>query len=234
MADRTRYYLAKTDFYSGDFEFSRIQLRALERTNTSFFANDALQLRLWMQTGIQKDSVSQEMTAFSRAVYYAETGQPDKALAALMTILRQGQGVPLRPESYQLAADIIRKKNPKIAWYLLTDALNEVTQSAGRERLMWDAALLTDGMEKFLSDSPGLVLQESIIPLAQWLVEKEQELRPQLLLPDGQLRADVTVTVTRSDVIRMYESILMEFPQGFYAQRVRDRLLELQKETETI
>lgn len=36
LAEKNRYYLALTDFFSGDYEFAKIQLNALERQSTSF------------------------------------------------------------------------------------------------------------------------------------------------------------------------------------------------------
>src|SRR5690606_5847661 len=65
LAEKTRYFLALTDFYAGDYEFAEIQLKALGRQNTSFYANDALELRLWLQEGNIGDSTFAELHAFA-------------------------------------------------------------------------------------------------------------------------------------------------------------------------
>ncbi|MEX1062957.1 MAG: tetratricopeptide repeat protein, partial [Balneolaceae bacterium] len=50
-AEKSRYFLSLTDFFSGDFEFALLQLGELERRNGSYFANDGLKLRMWIQKG---------------------------------------------------------------------------------------------------------------------------------------------------------------------------------------
>ncbi|MEX2396988.1 MAG: tetratricopeptide repeat protein, partial [Balneolales bacterium] len=122
LADKTRYYLALTDFFSSDYDFSQIQMRALERQNTSFFANNALRLRLWIQEGINADSTTTELDAFSKAQYhYQITGQTDKAIEILSPLLINSNNHPLFGEAMLLATSIIRDENSSIAYNLIND-----------------------------------------------------------------------------------------------------------------
>ncbi len=88
MAEKTRYFLALSDFYSGDYEFSAIQLKSLGRQYTSYYANDALELRLWLQTINAMDSTAQLNVAFPRAMLEELKGNNTKAEVALWEIAR--------------------------------------------------------------------------------------------------------------------------------------------------
>lgn len=78
VAEKTRYFLALTDFYAGDFEFATIQLKSLGRNNTSYYANDAIQLRLWLQDGLSTDSTGSNLSTFSNAVFLKTMGRQNR------------------------------------------------------------------------------------------------------------------------------------------------------------
>ncbi len=59
-AEKSRYYLGLGDFYHTDFSYARLQLRALERINHSWHANDALHLRYLIQQAHDTDSLAQD------------------------------------------------------------------------------------------------------------------------------------------------------------------------------
>lgn len=62
-----RYFLSLNDFFAGDFEYAKIQLRAIERQSTSFYANESVDLRNLIRKGMQKDSATTELIQLSKA-----------------------------------------------------------------------------------------------------------------------------------------------------------------------
>lgn len=114
MLEKSRYFLALNDFYAGDFEFAKIQLKSVERQPTSFYANDAVQLRNWIRKGMQKDSVLPELVIFSKALF-AKSRTEYKAsfdiLSSNFETLNQ-----LQDEAAEIIVDFYRKKDPKEAY----------------------------------------------------------------------------------------------------------------------
>ena len=219
LADKTRYYLALSDFYSGDYDFARIQLRALERQNTSFFANNALQLRLWIQEGVNADSTTNQLDSFSKASFYHHViGEPDKAMQALAPLLSEHANHPLNGEAVLLASSIVRYKNASAAYHLLNltsgTARSSQTQYAtlnpvSMERIFWERARLADHV--YFNQSTRLAELPELSHIPEELTYDRES--PQL--------------ETLDEVITAYEDLLMDYPQGFYADQARARIREL-------
>lgn len=114
MLEKSRYYLALTDFYAGDFEFAKIQLKSVERQPTSFYANDALILRNRIRKGMEKDSVLPELEIFSKAVY-AFSRNEYKASFDLLSSNFENLN-QLQDEAALLIVDIYRKTEPEKAF----------------------------------------------------------------------------------------------------------------------
>ena len=70
LSEKARYYLSLSDFFAGDFEFAEVQLSSLERRNTSYFANNAIQLRMWIKNGTRMDSTAKDLKVFSNALNF--------------------------------------------------------------------------------------------------------------------------------------------------------------------
>jgi hypothetical protein len=134
MAEKTRYFLALSDFYSGDYEFSAIQLKSLGRQYTSYYANDALELRLWLQAINAMDSTAQVHVAFPRAMLEELKGNNTKAEAMLWEIARN-QSNPFSGYSYvvlySLGADL-EEYVTSLDKYLVDQKNTPL-----REQLMW-------------------------------------------------------------------------------------------------
>ena len=86
MAEKSRYFLALVDFFAGDFEFSAIQLKSLGRQYSSYYANDALALRLWLQKISSVDSTNTLVVEFPSAVRLIHQGRLDSAQTKLWQI----------------------------------------------------------------------------------------------------------------------------------------------------
>ncbi|MFN1834326.1 tetratricopeptide repeat protein [Balneola sp. MJW-20] len=139
LAQKTRYFLALSDFFAGDYEFAKIQLKSLGRQNTSYYANDALQLRLWIQKGLSSDSTGTILDTFSNAYYLTQTGQKDSAKVIYYSMLDSNE--------YAVIHDDIMILMPQYnidatAYYLSDNAMEDLFtgQGSGLENLMWNRA----------------------------------------------------------------------------------------------
>lgn len=210
MKEKTRYFLALTDFFSGDYEFAELQLGALERQTVSFFANDALQLRIWIQKGMAADSTGQMLKPFASAVEQFELGRYKEADEMLQPVLAE----PYHPLAEEALMQLSRNITPQHAastYGALNQHLEKFTGASGlRERLLWERAHIADQLLA-ANDPAGLDWGNSD---GASTVETDW--------PDD-------VSVSTDEVIDFYEKILMDFPNGFYAPFARDRIRELQE-----
>lgn len=143
LAEKTRYFLALTDFFSSDYEFSTIQLKTLGRQNTSYYANDALQLRLWIQEGLSADSSGKSIRPFAEAYFNTLTGNYEDAKNMLLTYLEESPEAPLYDD-----AVLLLSKNPSHNAHSTYNLTNQVLIQnkviSNRERLMWERAKFAD------------------------------------------------------------------------------------------
>lgn len=154
IAEKTRYFLALTDFYAGDFEFATIQLKTLGRNNTSFYANDALALRLWLQDGLSIDTTGSNLKTFAEAVFLDNNGKTRQGAEIFSDIITD-------PEFYALKDDAILfyVQSPYIPdedkYTALNNFLTAGSESPVKEKLLWEKALLSER----LGDSTQLSVQ---------------------------------------------------------------------------
>lgn len=143
LAEKTRYFLALTDFFSGDFEFATIQLKTLGRQNTSYYANDALELRLWIQEGLNADSTGALLEPFAKAVFESITGDYMASKEILLEMINSDPNSPLYDELLVLISE-----NPTVdiskSLDLYIAHLNSNAISSNKERLMWERAKYAD------------------------------------------------------------------------------------------
>lgn len=230
-AERTRYFLALNDFYTGDFEFAAIQMRPLERLSTSYYANDALKLRLWIQEGRIDDEPTDELKRFSRARFLFDTGNVEEAIEQVLPLITTTQNVPLRGEALLLGADYLRTVNAGVTFSMLDKSLKGGFNGPQRERLMWERARIADGISKLLSSNESIVLDEvtgKLTPLFEWTQTSGD--CTVFLRCYTQPIQNTTASDRTEQVFTLYEDILFEYPQGFYADAIRNRLREIQSE----
>ena len=165
MAEKTRYFLALADFYSADYEFSAIQLKSLGRQYTSYYANDALELRLWLQAINAMDSTAQVNVAFPKVMLEELKGNITKAEAMLWDIARN-QSNPFSDysfvELYSLGANL-EEYVTSLDKYLVDQKNTPL-----REKLMWLRAqaalhLNTQDSSSVSSDALYLYYEELIL-----------------------------------------------------------------------
>ncbi len=157
IAEKTRYFLALTDFFSEDYEFATIQLKSLGRQNTSYYANNALELRLWIHEGLNFDSTGTILKPFAEAIYETTIGNDALAKEKLLAALNIEPRIPLYD-------DVLLKlsTNPEFSpeeSYTLTNAFVEANSAdANRERLMWERAKFADEALQKSEKDPAYVI----------------------------------------------------------------------------
>lgn len=209
LSEKSRYYLSLSDFFAGDFEFAQIQLQSLERRNTSFYANNAVKLKMWIKNGTRLDSTHTALKEFSEGLRLIHTGRYDEALSSTAEIINS----PAHPFSDDLAIELSRQLPDRYESLLLQIFEKQVAnnmQSPLRERLMWERATLA----KRLLGSNG--------ELAERNGTEYEELLDRQHIAISEL--------SKSDVYEMFEEILIEFPDGFYARFARQKLQESTQE----
>ncbi|WP_445664818.1 tetratricopeptide repeat protein [Fodinibius sp. AD559] len=211
LAEKNRYYLALTDFFAGDYEFAKIQLDALERQTTSYYANDAVKLRLWIQKGLQADSTGAKIEPFANLIEYLSRGEQQQSIAILEQLFQKDRYNPLI--GYALLEITTEKKKQNAAFIyraLSTYLETQGSNSALQEQLMWAKTRIADQL-----------ITNSDINLGQSQSPAKQN---QLL---G--NKDIKIPQTVDQLLPLYEKLLLQFPNGFYATFARDRIQELEE-----
>lgn len=217
LAEKSRYFLALNDFYNGDFEFAAIQMRPLERLSTSFYANDALRLRLWMQEGYTEEQASEELQWFAKARYLFDSGQSSEAISVITPLVTANFDRPLRGEAVLMTANYLRTINPSVTVDLLSKIVDSGFTGAQRERLLWERVRITDGIMHAQQPPVSTTIPNEMAAIMEW-TQSTRETR-------SQIPSDFDAV---AHVSRLYEDLLFEFPMGYYADAVRTRLRELQ------
>ncbi|MDZ7659771.1 tetratricopeptide repeat protein [Fodinibius sp.] len=211
LAEKNRYYLALTDFFAGDYEFAKIQLNALERQNTSYYANDAVQLRLWIQKGLQADSTGAKIEPIAQLIEHLSRGEEQQSITILEQLFQKDRYNPLLGYGLLELTTEKKKKNAAFIYRALATYLEtQGKYSALREQLMWAKIRLAD----------------------QLITNSDINLGPlQATAKQSQLfeNNDIKIPQTVDQLLPLYEELLLQFPNGFYATFARDRIQELEE-----
>lgn len=210
LAEKNRYYLALTDFFAGDYEFAKIQLNALERQTTSYFANDAVQLRLWIQKGLQADSTGSKIDPFAKIIEHLSHGEQEQSIATLEQLFQKDRYNPLLGYALLELNTSKNKQNASFLYRALASFLQiQGNRSALREQLMWAKVRLAD----------------QLITNNDMNVEQHQPKGKHVQLPEHKTHE---IPKTIDQLLPLYEEFLLQFPNGFYASYARERIQELE------
>ncbi len=198
LSEKARYYLSLSDFYSGDYEFAQIQLKSLSRRHTSYYSNNAIKLEMWIKQGLRADSTGEVLDVIGSGLYSLEQGNYDESLKTLEPVLSASGST--------FADDLMVELTNKLPdeyyrhLYQMNDRiLKSMAASPMRERLFWNKIILS---EYLLSHDDA---EFSNIDLT--ITETMREF-----------------SIQSEDLYKLYEDFLIQFPDGFYAPFVRERL----------
>jgi len=204
LAEKTRYFLALTDFYANDFEFAKIQLKTLGRRNTSFYANDALKLRLWLQEGTHIDTTGIEMSLFAEGIKELRTNPYSFDENILLDFIDQFPNTMFIDDVLLALAESTDGKNPKFV-NKLNEFLKSQFSSPVREDLLWIRALKSEQYGGYPIFDETMTQEQAAICFFSDSCEN--------------------VIPTISTQV-LYEQLITEFPDGFYAPYARQKLIK--------
>ena len=210
LAEKTRYYLSLSDFYSGDYEFAKIQLKALEKQNTSYFANDAVKLRVWIQDGVNPDSTTDQLDLFAKGVLQINHGQMDSAITTLLPIIKPQSYHPLKDDALLELSSHARPEDLSFIYAAVSSYLLSGSNSPLRERLLWEKARMADQ-----------------VVLHHVKINQDETSASDSKIFSNSSGNSAQLPNTIDGVRKLYENLLVEFPQGFYSQFARERIQEL-------
>lgn len=87
IAREAKFKVAKTSYYTGDFDWALTQLKVLKTSASQLTSNDALELSLLIKDNSQEDSTRTDLKLVARADLLQFQNQPDKALNILENVL---------------------------------------------------------------------------------------------------------------------------------------------------
>jgi hypothetical protein len=222
LSERARYYLSLTDFFAGDYEFAEIQLRSLERRHTSFYANDAIKMRMWIRNGQRADTTGSVLKAIGEALYSIHAGKYNDALSMLEPVMANANN-PFADDLTVELASLLPPEYDVLKLALLERQIRARSYSPLLERMMWDRAVIaeqiyeTGGMQS-LNDSPYL-----FIFLQSETFSGISGREDALFDRGGNIRG-----LSREYITELFEEIVIEFPDGFYAPFAREKLQNIE------
>lgn len=224
-ADKSRFYLGLGDFYNGDFTYARLQLRALERQQHSWYANNALNLRFIIQEGHDEDGDNQDIRRYANALYLFDTGRHLESARLLATIPGEPGSGTLHDESMLLLTRTLRKLHPGLAFQVVDRHVHRpsVRNNAG-ERLLWERARLGEAI--YLMQQGRALDEDTRQSYLAGLPAHLLELDKELTAPED-YRAPL---INAGAVTVFYEDLLLHYPDGFYSDIARERIRGLQQE----
>lgn len=198
LSEKSRYYLSLSDFYSGDYEFAQIQLKSLSRRYTSYYANNAIKLEMWINQGLRADSTGAVLDTIGHGLYNLELGNYDKSLRILEPVLVASQSSFADDLVVELTNEL-PEEYYKYLYELNERTLNNMAASPLRERLFWNKIVLSE----YLLSNIDIEFANIDLKITETIDE---------------------INIQREDLLKLYEDFLVQFPSGFYAPFIRERL----------
>lgn len=217
LAEKSRYFLSLTDFFSGDFDFALLQLRSLERRNVSYYANNALKLRMWIQQGKRADTTGAALKEYANVIETLFSGETAQALSKFKDILDDA-GNPLIDNGLVEISSHGDVRHIPILYTMVKSVNESGSNSPLRERLLWEQAT----MARIIVDAGG---PDQLGGLSGELHRSEGD--DGLPFSDSEWMDHINWPATMDDVEELYERLILEFPQGFYAPYAREELQHL-------
>ena len=137
---QSKYMSALISYYTGDFEWSEIQLNVLKESTSKLISNDAMLLSLIVADNTFKDTIQEALKIYSNADYLIYQNKLDKALSQLSILENEFSKHQIIDEVHYLKYKLFYKQ----ADYL--NALKELNAIVSdKESLLYDYALFYMG-----------------------------------------------------------------------------------------
>jgi len=91
IAREARFKVAKTSYYTGDFDWALTQLKVLKSSASQLTANDAMELALLIKDNSQEDTLRTDLKLVAKADLLLFQNQPIQALTILEGVLKDYQ-----------------------------------------------------------------------------------------------------------------------------------------------
>jgi tetratricopeptide (TPR) repeat protein len=91
IAREARFKVAKTSYYTGDFDWALTQLKVLKSSASQLTANDAMELALLIKDNSQEDTLRTDLKLVAKADLLLFQNQPIQALTILEGVLEDHQ-----------------------------------------------------------------------------------------------------------------------------------------------
>lgn len=128
IAQESRYKIAQTSYFKGDFKWANAQVKVLKGATSKLIANDALELFLLISNNMEKDSTHINLKKYAKAQLLAFQNKNQQAINTLQDLLPLSKGKLIEDDAlYQQAKLFEKEKQFKKAAqnYLRITTLNE-------------------------------------------------------------------------------------------------------------
>ena len=110
LAQESRFKVAKTSFYKGDFEWAESQLKILKAATSQLIANDAVELKLLISDNKYEDSTLTALKLYSKADLLAFKNNHTESITLLQKILDEHRGESIIDEALYKQGQLFEKE----------------------------------------------------------------------------------------------------------------------------
>lgn len=107
LGQEARFKVARTSFYSGDFDWALTQLKVLRASTSQLIANDAMQLSLLISDNSLEDSTHTALRKYARADLLDYQNKKKEAVVLLEEILENHKGEKIEDEALLKQGEIL-------------------------------------------------------------------------------------------------------------------------------
>lgn len=130
LAQEATYKIAKTSFYTGDFNWAKMQLKILKEATSKLIANDALHLNVLISTNTTEDSLQTALKKFAKADLLQFQENYDRALSVLDDLLKHHKGDQIEDDAWFKKAKILETLQQYDAAIQAYEQIKVITQNS--------------------------------------------------------------------------------------------------------
>lgn len=111
IAQESRYKIALTSYFKGDFQWAKAQVKVLKSATSKLIANDALELFLLITNNTEKDSLQTNLKKYAKADLLAFQNKNKSAIDSLQQLLQISKDKPIQDDALYKQARLFEKEN---------------------------------------------------------------------------------------------------------------------------